>query len=365
VGTVASPTWILAAEQDPSLNQQPVGTGPFEFESRVVGQETKFVRNDDYWREGFPYLDGITFRIVTDPQTRAAALKAGDLDMIHTTRAADIAAFRDDSDVKSYEDIEGEETFLLMNTAEAPFDDKRAREALALSTDRQAYVDLLGEGVTQVANGMFAPESRWFTDEVDFPEYDPAAGADLAADYCSDNPDNCNGDKIVFEYGTTPGAENQLVSDTLTSFWGDAFDVTVETREQSSFITGAATGDYQLNLWRQYGALDPDLEYSFLHSDSIDPGLAINFARLDDATVDQLLEEQRSEANFETRKEEWQELSEAINDYLPYIWLNHTVWAVVTQTGVQSVNDWELPEGQKGFPQYNGAHMLYQVWMAD
>jgi peptide/nickel transport system substrate-binding protein len=365
VGTVASPTWVQAAEQDPSLNQEPVGTGPFRFESRVVGQETKFVRNDDYWRDGYPYLDRITFRIVTDPQTRAAALEAGDLDVIHTTRAADIADFRDDPDVKSYEDTEGEEGFILLNTAAEPFDDPRAREALALATDRESYIDLLGEGITQVANSMFSPDSRWYSDEVTFPEYDAAAAADLAADYCADHADNCNGDRIAFTLGSTPSAENQLITDTLTSFWSDAFDVTVANTEQASFITGAATGDYQANLWRQYGALDPDLDYAFLHSDSIDPGLAINFARLDDPEIDELLQEQRSEENFQTRKEIWAQIGQEINAYLPYIWLNHTIWAVVTQTDVQSINDWELPDGQPGFPQYNGAHMLYQVWMGD
>jgi ABC-type transport system substrate-binding protein len=93
--------------------------------------------------------------------------------------------------------------------------------------------------------------------------------------------------------------------------------------------------------------------------------LAINFARVDDPKIDRLLEEQRSEEDFATRKEEWAQISQELNEYLPYIWLNHTVWAVVTQPDVQSINTWELPDGQPGFPQYNGAHMLYQVWLGD
>ena len=365
VGTVASPTWLLAAEEDPSLNQEPVGTGPFVFESRTIGQQTTFAKNDDYWREGFPYLNEIQFRIQTDPQVRAQNLKAGDLDIIHTTRAADIADFRDDSDVKSYEDVEGEETFAMINTAAEPFDDLRARQALAHATDREAYVDLLGEGVIDVADSMFSEESRWHTDGIEFPDYDPARAAELAADYCADNPDNCNGDKIQFTFQKTPGAENTLVADTLSSFWGDAFDVSIETVEQAAFITDAATGNFQVNLWRQFGALDPDIEYVFLTSDTITETFALTFSRLENPEIDRLLLEQRSEVDFDERQEQWEQINQQLNEDLPYVWLNHTVWAVVTQPYVQGVNEWELPDGGTGFSQYNGNHQLYQIWLSN
>jgi ABC-type transport system substrate-binding protein len=266
--------------------------------------------------------------------------------------------------VKSYEDVEGEEGFVLLNTAAEPFDDLRAREALAYATDREGYVDLLGEGVVEVADGMFSPESRWYTDDVEFPEYDPAMATELAADYCSDNPDNCNGDKIQFTFQKTPGAELTLIGDTLASFWGDAFDVSIETVEQAAFITDAATGNFQANIWRQYGALDPDLDYVFLTSETITDAFALNFARIENPQVDRLLLEQRSEVDFERRKEIWSDINEQLNADLPYIWLTHVVWAVVAQPYVQGVNEWELPDGGTGFSQYNGNHQLYQIWLS-
>ena len=47
LGMVASPAWIDAALADPTLNQQPVGTGPFVFDSRSEDSITTFVRNDE------------------------------------------------------------------------------------------------------------------------------------------------------------------------------------------------------------------------------------------------------------------------------------------------------------------------------
>ncbi len=49
LGAIASPTWIAAAQDDPTLDQQPVGTGPFIFESRVQDSVTRFAKNENYW----------------------------------------------------------------------------------------------------------------------------------------------------------------------------------------------------------------------------------------------------------------------------------------------------------------------------
>src|SRR6056297_1398341 len=49
LGYLASPTWLAAALEDPTLNQQPVGTGPFVFDSRSADSVTRFVRNEDWW----------------------------------------------------------------------------------------------------------------------------------------------------------------------------------------------------------------------------------------------------------------------------------------------------------------------------
>src|SRR5207249_10819498 len=58
----------------------PVGTGPFKFVERVHGQRIVLERNEQYWGPK-PYLDRIIFRILPDPATRVAALKAGEVDI--------------------------------------------------------------------------------------------------------------------------------------------------------------------------------------------------------------------------------------------------------------------------------------------
>ena len=70
LGLIASPAWLKAAKANPDLNQRPVGTGAFKFQSRTRDQSTRFVRNDQYWN-GPVYLDAIEFVIQADPARRA------------------------------------------------------------------------------------------------------------------------------------------------------------------------------------------------------------------------------------------------------------------------------------------------------
>ncbi|MEP6608668.1 MAG: ABC transporter substrate-binding protein, partial [Burkholderiaceae bacterium] len=58
----------------PSANK-PIGTGPFKFVEWQKGQYMRFDRNNDYWRQGRPYLDRIVARFIADGATRAAAIE--------------------------------------------------------------------------------------------------------------------------------------------------------------------------------------------------------------------------------------------------------------------------------------------------
>jgi peptide/nickel transport system substrate-binding protein len=162
LGYIASPTWLDALAADPTLEQEPVGTGPFKFDSRTEDSVTKFVRNDEWWgieAIGPIYLDAIEFYPVPDPDTRTELLLNGDLDILHTTDTNQFPTYRDDSSLQLAIDDKGEEYFLMINTSKAPFDDVRVREALALATDRQGYYDLFNGGEGQMADQMFTPMS--------------------------------------------------------------------------------------------------------------------------------------------------------------------------------------------------------------
>ena len=71
VGFIASPTWLAAADKDPTLEPKPVGTGPFVFKDYKPGESFDATRNPDYWNKPYPYLDEYETRVIPDALTRA------------------------------------------------------------------------------------------------------------------------------------------------------------------------------------------------------------------------------------------------------------------------------------------------------
>jgi ABC-type transport system substrate-binding protein len=71
----------------PTYTGDPIGTGPFKVKSWQVGVESQFVKNANYWRKDgagrqLPYLSGVNFKTIVDPESRNEALQAGNVDMI-------------------------------------------------------------------------------------------------------------------------------------------------------------------------------------------------------------------------------------------------------------------------------------------
>jgi peptide/nickel transport system substrate-binding protein len=72
---------LRAKEGAKAFAEHPVGTGPYEWSSRVVGVSTTFTRFSSYWR-GRPPLAKVVVRVVTDPTVAALDLEHGDINLI-------------------------------------------------------------------------------------------------------------------------------------------------------------------------------------------------------------------------------------------------------------------------------------------
>ncbi len=63
------------------VGRHPIGTGPFKFVSRRIREQTEFAAFTDHWGKK-PKIDRLVMKIVSDPQTRMAMLRAGEVDAI-------------------------------------------------------------------------------------------------------------------------------------------------------------------------------------------------------------------------------------------------------------------------------------------
>jgi peptide/nickel transport system substrate-binding protein len=171
--SVVYPCHVPPAE----MRQHPVGTGPFKFVEFRPNERIVFTRNPDYWKPGRPYLDGIEFTIIRDRSTANLAFVAGKLDWITTTiaLAKDIKNQAPDAICEILPG--GISRNLVVNRDAPPFNNPEMRRAVALSLDRNAFIDIISEGQGDVGGVMQPlPEGVWgMPREVQntLPGYDP------------------------------------------------------------------------------------------------------------------------------------------------------------------------------------------------
>lgn len=86
-----------ALEDVDSLRNSSCGTGAFQVSEFNPGVSVKYTKNENYWQEGKPYLDGVEIYVVDEPTTRASAFQAGEYDIIlmnNLTVANDLICMR-------------------------------------------------------------------------------------------------------------------------------------------------------------------------------------------------------------------------------------------------------------------------------
>jgi ABC-type transport system substrate-binding protein len=363
VGFIAAPAQ-LAAEGAASVGQ-PIGTGPFVFDEWVPDDQLTVVRNEDYWREGLPYLEEITFRPITDSTSRVNALLARDLDVIHTVSQesiADLQVEAGNGEIQLLIDpTEQEEYFLMPNQSKPPFNDLRARLAVAHAIDRDEYIETFGAGIVELATGVFVPGSKWYA-ESEPPAYDPEEATRLVEEYEAE----------VGPISITLGATNDpYTRSVMQSFVEDleavGIEVEAEYTEQAQQISAVVGGAYDIVDWRQFGAPDPDADYMWWHRGTGEAGaIDLNLAKIDNPDLDAALETGRTTDDPEVRAEAYATVQREMNENVHYIWLNHTQWAIGASNDVRDIENGPLPDGTPSLPfgaQVSGVHRLTQTWL--
>lgn len=161
-GTIVSPAAVQKYGADYGRN--PVGTGPFRFVSWRENDRIELEKNPDYFEEGKPLLDRATFVMMKEPSSAVAALFAGQIQGMTDCPMQLVDQVDAFPGAKLYGEIEGNYTFVGMNTRRAPFDDMNLRLAVAFGLDRDV---LLKQAYFGRAIQAFTPISPPMTDFYD------------------------------------------------------------------------------------------------------------------------------------------------------------------------------------------------------
>lgn len=165
-----------------ALDTTPAGSGPFTLTEFDPGRVISVRRNADYYDPERPYLDGVDQYLYPDATGEAAALINGETDLLLEASPTSFARLSNTPGIVGERVATGNFLNLVLRVDEAPFDDLRVRQALALSLDRQALVDVVLEGYGRPADdSIISPEANLYTAPKPA-EYDPERAKALLAE---------------------------------------------------------------------------------------------------------------------------------------------------------------------------------------
>lgn len=337
-----------------------IGTGPFKLVDWVPNQKFEAEKNEDYWAtdaEGnqLPYLDSIEFRPIVEIDQRLNALQSGEITAMHTSDAETVADLRDRAEageVNAYESEEfGEVSYVMLNESKPPFDNIKAREALARAADFDEVNAILNAGITTQATGPFAPGNIGNLDDTGFPTFDLDEAKRLVEEYETET-----GQQLSFTY-TTTNAQATLDQAQLLKEQAEAAGMSVEiiTVDQSTQIDSAISGDFEAIGWRNHPGGDPDQQYNWWKS-----GSPVNFGRFNDPEIDRLLDQGRT--SLDNREQVYEDLNKRFAEEVHNVWLWYTPWIVAMASDVHGVPG-EGPTSAEGFPGLAAGHPVMYMWV--
>jgi 4-phytase/acid phosphatase/peptide/nickel transport system substrate-binding protein len=195
------------------------------------------VKNPRYWQKGKPNVEEIVFRFMPDHQTRFAALKAGDVDMIWMDRGQIIRKAMEDPELAVHHAEDNGAEILILNTSKPPLDDVRVRQALAHARNQQQYVKLSYQDCIPSVTHPFGKEI-----DCGYREYNLEKAKQLLADY---------GKPVAFEclHSDTPrGKEAGVILQQFAKSVG--MEVTPVGLAFGPVVKKVISGDYQASTWR-------------------------------------------------------------------------------------------------------------------
>ncbi len=298
-------------------NSVAVGTGPYELEAFEPNNRLVLTAYENYWGEQ-PDVETVIFRPIADGAARKQALLSGEIQGYDLVDPADLASL-EQADYQLLERPAFNVGYVGINASKPPLDNLKVRQAIAYALNKQALVTAKYPEGSEVAKEFMPPELFGYSEQVPEYPYDPAKAKALLAEAGVTNP------TIEFWYPTNvsrpympqPEANFQAFQADLEAAgftvvpksapWNPDYLDAVNTGQAGLYLLGW-TGDFG----------DPDnFIGTFFRTDQPAWGVIPD-------EIQAQLEAARAESDQEVRAALYEEINEAIMEYVPGVPYVHT-----------------------------------------
>jgi len=314
--------------------EKPVGAGPFILKEWTRDSQMTFEKNPNYWQGADkPYLDSLTIKVVADPKQQIDTIKSG---------GADVTFLLDPVKTKSATEaglgvtpftLDGGQV-MVFNTAVAPFNDPRARRAVALALDPVDLNEKLYAGTATPAKSLFNSKSRFNDPTIVQPSPNKVEAQRLFDELAAE------GKKVKFEYlipeNPVSNATGEYTLTALSAFKN--VEMKLDKAEVGSYyLRMTVQKNFTAGLYQIWSSDPEPVLFNSLFSQT-----PLNFTGYKSAEADAALLKGRSTTDEATRKAAYVDLQKVLVKDLPIFAYQEAVTNVVSSprvVGVVGVQD--------------------------
>lgn len=224
----------------------PVGTGPFILQSWDYGVEMVFVKNENYWQEGLPYLDGITYHFINNNAVLRASYDNDEYDMVLNPSSSLLSALMKEGERCVVYDYPYNAFNLWFPSAVegSPFSSELVRKAVCHAIDMPSIIDaLFGDEFISV-NQLSHPKNDNWNSDIQGYSYDVKKAKELLSEAGYPNGFNTS---IIAQ----SSEQNKLLCEAIQSYLKEVgIMVSIDMADEARYVENVI-----LNTWGDQMAL--------------------------------------------------------------------------------------------------------------
>lgn len=321
--------YAFVVKADTVADAQPVGCGPYTIVNNERGTRIDLKAFPDFYKEGLPKSENLSFVAYKDENLRVAALEAGDVDIIEYVPWQAMDQVEANSDL-ALDTTDGPFMYLIFNVTDGPLSNPKVRDAVGYAIKREDVMAAAFFGRGRPLYGMPVPESSPFYNA----EY---------ANHWSYNPDRAK--ELLAEAGFGDGFSATMLSTAQYGMHQDTAAVCQQYLQQvginvelnlpdwATRVDLGNQGQFDMAVMGTAGQYnDPDALSNF-----VDGRLGDSFVRshgFNDPELNSLIDAGRAEIDATKRKEIYDRWQARCLETVPLVGINWRSQGYATQASV-------------------------------
>ncbi|HET7628742.1 MAG TPA: ABC transporter substrate-binding protein [Bacillales bacterium] len=329
---IASPKAVEKWGED--FGKHPVGTGPFKFVEWKPNNTITIKKNENYWKDGYPKLNTVIYKVISDNHARLTALQNGEIDLMEGLNPNEIQTVENDKDLQVFLRPSMNIGYLGMTVTRKPFDNKKVRLAMNYAINKKEIVEAFYSEKAKVAVSPLPPVFEAFNGDLKPYTYDPEKAKQLLKE--AGYPDGFKMELWAMPVPRPYMPDGKKIAVAIQSDLKKVgIDAKIVSYDWATYLEKAQKGEADAFLlgWTSDNGDADNVLYTLLSSDSIGGN---NFTRYSNKQLDELLVEAQKTTDQQKRIQLYKQAQEIIHKNPPWVPIVHSTPALAGKASLKN-----------------------------